>query len=169
MEYIDGETLEDVITSGQPLLVAEVVAIALTLCSVLSYLHAQTPPIVFRDLKPANIMPTRAGQLYLIDFGIARRYIEGKYRDTRLLGTPGYAAPEQYGTAQTTIQTDIYGLGTTLLALLTGKDPQDVQSVRNNEQVPVGFRALLAQMLEYDPGKRPQGIDAVKKQLLALM
>ena len=80
-------------------------------------LHHQQPSIIFRDLKPANIMLSRTGRLYLIDFGIARRYTQG--RDTAPLGSPGYAAP----------QTDIYGLGVTLQTLLTGKEPIEVLPV----------------------------------------
>src|SRR5436309_1886038 len=78
-----------------------------------------------RDLKPANVMMTASGHLYLIDFGIARHFKPGKAKDTSALGSSGYAAPEQYGKAQTTPQTDIYGLGATLHQLLTGHDPAD--------------------------------------------
>src|SRR5947209_20191048 len=93
------------------------------MCKVLEYLNRQQPPVVFRDVKPDNIMRTPMGRLYLIDFGIARRFTEGQSRDTGPLGSPGYAAPEQYGTTQTTPQTDIYGLGATLQTLLTGAEP----------------------------------------------
>jgi serine/threonine protein kinase len=78
------------------------------LCLVLDYLHSHHPPIVFRDLKPANIMRTPTGQLYLIDFGIAPSFKPGQAKDTVALGSLGYAAPEQYGKAQTTPRADIY-------------------------------------------------------------
>src|SRR5258708_36684920 len=95
--------------------------IGLALSAVFHSLHTRPPPIIFRDIKPANIIITRSGRICLIDFGIARLYRPGR-KDTGPLGTPGYAAPEQYGRrAHTTPQTDIYGLGATLQTLLTGK------------------------------------------------
>ena len=83
----------------------------------------QIPPVIFRDVKPSNIMRTSQGRLYLIDFGIARHFTAGQNKDTGPLGSPGYAAPEQYGTAQTTARADIYSLGATLEALLSDKIP----------------------------------------------
>jgi eukaryotic-like serine/threonine-protein kinase len=127
MDLIEGETLE-VYLQNQPkghLSVEETLQIGIELCTVLSYLHSRQPPIIFRDLKPANIMRTPEGHLYLIDFGIARHFKPGQARDTIAFGSPGYAAPEQYGKAQTTTHSDIYSLGATLHQLLTGSDPSD--------------------------------------------
>src|SRR5438876_3457874 len=95
------------LTRGGQLPFSEVLSIGIQLCTVLAYLHSRQPPIIFRDVKPANIMRTSTGHLYLIDFGIARHFKPGQKKDTTALGSPGYAAPEQYGKAQTTIQTDI--------------------------------------------------------------
>jgi tRNA A-37 threonylcarbamoyl transferase component Bud32 len=167
MEYIQGETLEDTL-ARKPLPIATVIDIGITLCSVLGYLHSQNPPIIFRDVKPSNIMRTPAGHLYLIDFGIARRYSPGKHRDTGPLGSPGYAAPEQYGRAQTTTQTDIYGLGATLQTLLTGKEPLEIAQTGAYDLIPVQLQPLLNQMLEPESSKRPQNMDEVKRQLLSL-
>src|SRR5205085_2594150 len=100
-----------------------VLEIGIQLCTVLDYLHTHQPPIIFRDLKPANIMRTADNHVYLIDFGIARHFKPGKAKDTIPLGSKGYAAPEQYGKAQSTPQSDIYGLGATLHQLLMGDDP----------------------------------------------
>ena len=113
-------------------------------------------------------MRTPAGHLYLIDFGIARRYTPGKRRDTGPLGSPGYAAPEQYGKAQTTVQTDIYGLGVTLQTLLTRKEPLEMTEDEVDKLLPVQLQPLLKQMLEPDSDKRPQSMDEVKRQLLQL-
>lgn len=124
MEFIDGQTLEQMIEVRQhPFAEEDVVNWAQQLCDVLSYLHRQMPPIIFRDLKPGNIMINREGQVKLIDFGIVRLFTPGKKQDTMLLGTPGFAAPEQYGTGQSDAQSDIYSLGVTLFTLLTSVDP----------------------------------------------
>src|SRR5579864_6167796 len=125
MDFIAGETLDEYLTraTGGHLPVEEVLDIGIQLCTVLDYLHTRQPPIIFRDVKPANVMRTHTGHLYLIDFGIARHFKPGQVKDTKALGSPGYAAPEQYGRAQTTPQADIYSLGAMLHQLLTGNDP----------------------------------------------
>jgi len=116
-------------------------------------------------------MRTKTGRLYLIDFGIARTSVPGQRRDTAPLGSPAYAAPEQYGKAQTSAQTDIYGLGATLQTLLTGKDPLELavsgekQGRRLKRRVPSKLRPLLEQMLEPDASRRPQSMDEVKHSL----
>ncbi len=172
MEYIRGETLEDRLKSVREghFSIQKVLDIGFSLCKVLGYLHRQENPIIFRDLKPANIMITRKGRLYLIDFGIARHYRPQEHKDTTPLGSPGYAAPEQYGKAQTTIQTDIYGLGATLQTLLTGKEPLELLmgSGPPDYPFPKELQALITQMLEPEPGKRPQSMYEVKRALQQL-
>lgn len=122
MEYIQGETLEDKLRTGV-LPEEEVLGIAFQLCDVLEYLHQQAPPIIYRDLKPGNIMiESGSGLIKLIDFSIARFYKPGQRKDTKLLGTPGFAPPEQYGKGQTDARSDIFALGVTLLVLLTAYD-----------------------------------------------
>jgi serine/threonine protein kinase len=125
MEYIEGKTLEQRQTAagGKALPERDVLAWADQICDVLTYLHSRRPPIIFRDLKPANIMVTASGRIKLIDFGIARVFVPGRTRDTQVLGTPGFAPPEQYGKAQTDPRADVYALGCTLYQLLSGYDP----------------------------------------------
>jgi hypothetical protein len=126
MEFVDGQTLEELVVDlGRPLPPDTVLRLGVALCTVLDYLHSRTPPIIFRDLKPGNIMLDRDGAVKLIDFGIARVFTPGKSRDTTNLGTKGYAAPEQYGKGQTDARSDVYALGATLHFLLTGRDPAD--------------------------------------------
>jgi serine/threonine protein kinase len=174
MDYIDGITLEETLkkTRGKRLPLRKVLQVGLLLCDVLGYLHAQQPSVIFRDVKPANIMQTRAGHLYLIDFGIARHYTPGRNRDTGPLGTPGYAAPEQYGRAQTTTQTDIYGLGATLQTLLTGQEPTLTPKNRRKKffqgKIRWQLQQLLQQMLELDASLRPQTIEEVRQRLQQL-
>ena len=169
MDFIEGETLEDYMHKARQgyLPVQEVLDIGIRLSGVLYYLHQQTPPIVFRDVKPANIMRTPRGRLYLIDFGIARHFRPGQRRDTGPLGSPGYAAPEQYGTTQTTAQSDIYSLGATLQTLLTGHDPLDGASTPD-QPIPQKLQQLLESMLERDASKRPQNMKVVQLRLKLL-
>jgi serine/threonine protein kinase len=127
MDFIEGRTLEEMLAGrgNQPFPESTVFQWAEQLCDALSYLHTQNPPIIFRDLKPGNIMITPAGQVFLIDFGIARLFKPGQTRDTVPLGSPGYAPPEQYGKGQTDARSDVYALGVTLHQLLTGWDPSN--------------------------------------------
>jgi serine/threonine protein kinase len=171
MDFIAGETLEDYLHKAKKgyLRVREVLTLGIQLCTVLDYLHTQKPPIIFRDVKPANIMRTPKGHLYLIDFGIARHFTPGQRKDTGPLGSPGYAAPEQYGKAQTTVQTDIYGLGATLQTLLTGADPLETAGGATSfippRRIPKKFHQLLNQMREPDASKRPTSMDEVTHRL----
>src|SRR5437870_6874215 len=171
MDFIAGDTLEDYLdTLIQRLPVEMVLEIGIQLSTVLDYLHNHQPPIIFRDVKPANIMRTADHHVYLTDFGIARHFKPGKAKDTIPLGSKGYAAPEQYGKAQTTPQTDIYGLGATLHELLTGDDPSlslfhfaPVQpSKRRVLPITSQLNSLLEQMLEMEMSKRPASMAVVK-------
>src|SRR5438876_7382354 len=175
MDFIAGDTLEDHLDKfAWRLSVEATLDIGLQLCTVLDYLHSQQPPIIFRDLTPANIMRTVDNHVYLIDFGIARHFRPGKAKDTIPLGSRGYAAPEQYGKAQTTPQSDIYGLGATLHQLLTGDDPSltpfHFEPVRlPKSPISAPLNALLKQMLEMEMSKRPASMAIVKQELQRLL
>jgi serine/threonine protein kinase len=181
MDYISGETLEEYlerqrrslrlpgIHPGGLLPLSEVFEIVEQLCSVLNYLHSQQPPVIFRDLKPGNIMRTPSGHLYLIDFGIARRFKPGQARDTIPLGSPGYAAPEQYGKHQTDQRADIYSLGALVHHLLTGDDPSEnafkFAPLPNLPNELFGLDRLLASMLDLDPQHRPKDTMVVTRAI----
>ncbi len=180
MEFLEGETLERYLetrlsrrfyTGTSHLLpLEEMFALAFQLCDVLDYLHAHQPPIIFRDLKPANIMRTGRGHLYLIDFGIARLFTPGQAKDTIPLGSPGYAAPEQYGKAQTTPRSDLYSLGALLHHLLTGDDPSEspFQFAPLPQTTGAGMQeldALITRLLDVDSSRRPASAREVKKEL----
>ena len=176
MSFLEGETLEDYLMRalGGKLSVGEVEQIGSILCTVLGYLHNQLPAIIFRDLKPANIMRTPEGHLYLIDFGIARHFKPGQAKDTAYYGSMGYAPPEQFGKAQTTPRSDIYSLGAILFQLLSGYDPAATPFRFPALQtlvptIPTGLATLIAQMLELDEDKRPANASLVKQELQALM
>ena len=122
MEYVPGNSLEKFIKHKGFLKEKEAVALGLELLDILSYLHGGKRPVVYRDLKPANIMVRPDGHVSLIDFGAARFYEGGAMSDTRNLGTGGFAAPEQYGNlGETDPRTDIYCFGRTLLQIMGGK------------------------------------------------
>ncbi len=170
MDYIAGETLEQLVNKqgGIPLPMERVLNIAIQLCSVLEYLHSRQPPIIFRDLKPGNVMITDTGQVYLVDFGIARHFKPGQMKDTTTLGSLGYAAPEQYGRAQTTVQSDIYSLGATLHQLLSGNDPFESPFHFSSLRLPGHLQRLdklVTSMVSVDVQKRPPNITAVKQEL----
>lgn len=124
MEYVAGEALDAALHRfPRGLAEEQVLNWASQLGSALDYLHQQYPPVIFRDLKPGNVMVQPDGTLKLIDFGIARYFKPGQNQDTLRLGTPGYAAPEQYGRGQTDARSDVYSFGVLLHQLLTGYDP----------------------------------------------
>jgi WD40 repeat protein/tRNA A-37 threonylcarbamoyl transferase component Bud32 len=175
MDFIEGVALDEYLnnTNAQALPVDEVLDIGIQLCNVLDYLHTRQHPIIFRDLKPANIMLTPDGYLYLIDFGIARHFKPGQARDTIAFGSPGYAAPEQYGKAQTTPQADIYSLGATLHQLLSGNNPsltpfQFAPLLLDNSSISTELEHLIRQMVELDAHKRPASIKVVARELQRL-
>lgn len=123
MDYIEGESLDKVLAEYGAQPEKLVIGWAKQLCDALTYLHSQKPPIIYRDMKPANIMLKPEGNIKIIDFGIAREYKEQSLADTTVLGTKGYAPPEQYS-GQTDARSDIFALGMTMHHLLTGIDPR---------------------------------------------
>ena len=177
MEYIDGKTLLQMLkdTGGRPLPVVNVLDYAIQLCNVLMYLHSHNPAIIFRDLKPTNVMVKGDGHVMLIDFGIARFFKEGQEQDTLFLGSPGYAPPEQHGTAQTNPRSDLYALGATLHCCLTGRDPfhaadrfafPPVQQI--NPLVPIELDQLIQRMVSLDEQRRPNSALEVRQALLTI-
>lgn len=161
MEFVPGQTLQSVLEGHtQPFTEADVLPWAIQLCDVLQYLHNQTPKIIFRDLKPSNIMITPQGQIKLIDFGIVRFFKPGKVKDTVALGTPGYVAQEALG-GQTDERSDLYSLCVTLHQLLTLNDPLktmfNLPPVRKlNPQVSVQLERILDRGLQNQRGQRWQ-------------
>lgn len=124
MEFIEGESLQDRLEDVKaPLPEGEVLNWVHQICDVLDYLHHQTPKIIFRDMKPGNVMVTDQGIIKLIDFGIARTYKASKKRDTITMGSANYAPLEQWGRGQTDARSDIYALGATMYHLLTNTLP----------------------------------------------
>lgn len=162
MDYIEGESLNKVLDAYGAQPQEAVIEWAKQLGDVLDYLHTQNPPVIYRDMKPANIMLKPDGTVRLIDFGIAREYKEGKDGDTEAIGTRGYAAPEQFGgKGQTDARTDIYSLGVTLYHLVTGKNPAEppyeIYPIRHwNPSLSSGFEWLIQKCTQLNPCDRYQ-------------
>ena len=162
MDYIEGEPLNKVLERDGAQPQETVIEWAEELCGVLDYLHMQNPPIIYRDMKPANIMLQPNGNIKLIDFGIAREYKEHNLEDTVSLGTKGYAAPEQFGgKGQTDQRTDIYCLGVTLYHLVTGKNPceppYEIRPIREiNPSLSGGLEQIILKCTQRNPQDRYQ-------------
>lgn len=162
MDYIEGEPLNKVLEEEGAQDQDKVISWAKDLCNVLDYLHNQTPPIIYRDMKPANVMLKPDGTIKLIDFGIAREYKAQNLADTVSLGTKGYAAPEQFGGhGQTDARTDIYCLGVTLYHLVTGKNPTEppyeIYPIRYwNPSLSSGFEKIILKCTQMNPADRYQ-------------
>lgn len=173
MELVPGQDLEAMLEAvAGPLPEAQVGAWALQICDVAEYLHGHRPdPIIFRDMKPSNLISTPDNRIVLIDFGIARLFLDNQQKGT-MIGTEGYAPPEQYrGIADQ--RGDIYALGATLHHLLTGDDPRlqtpftfHERPVRQlNPDVSVQMEQVVMQALQYDPQRRPQSMRELKAML----
>lgn len=151
MDYIEGESLDKILNEYGAQPEEMVVNWAKQLCDALSYLHSQKPPIIYRDMKPANVMLKPEGNIKIIDFGIAREYKEQKLADTTVLGTKGYAPPEQYS-GQTDPRSDIFALGMTMHHLLTGVDPRNGEPyapVRQwNPELSEGIETIIDRCVE---------------------
>lgn len=162
MDYIEGRHLESVVKEYGAQRQEDVIEWAKQLCDVLSYLHSRKPPIIYRDMKPSNVMLKPDGKVMLIDFGTAREFKENSVADTTCLGTQGYAAPEQYrGHGQTDTRTDIYCLGATLYHLLTGHNPSEppyeMYPIRYwNPELSSGLEEIILKCTQKNPDDRYQ-------------
>lgn len=165
MDYVEGKSLDNYLQNGA-CKQEDVIEWAKQLCDVLGYLHQCNPPIIYRDLKPGNIMLKANGEITLIDFGAAREFKQSsKSSDTVCLGTPGYAAPEQWGgNGQTDGRTDIYCLGTTLYHLLTGIEPKpaEMRPIRQiNPNLSSGLEDIILKCTQLKPEDRYQSCEEV--------
>lgn len=162
MDYIQGNSLNKALKEYGAQPQEYVIEWAKQLCDVLGYLHSRKPPIIYRDMKPSNIMLKPDGNVTLIDFGTAREFKEKNLADTTCLGTVGYAAPEQFGgMGQTDARTDIYCLGATLYHLVTGcnpsEPPYEMKPIREiNPSLSSGLERIILKCTQRNPEDRYQ-------------
>ncbi|WP_195570709.1 serine/threonine protein kinase [Paenibacillus sp. 1001270B_150601_E10] len=169
MEYIEGETVQERI-SREPISFKESIEICLQLCDALIYLHSHQPSIIYRDMKPSNVMLTRTQQVKLIDFGIAREHKADVSSDTVKLGTLGFAAPEQYEDVQSDARTDLYGVGALMAYILTDGEWQGIATFRSSmlrSDIPNGVAQILSKLLAKKPEDRYQDASQLKADLMA--
>jgi serine/threonine protein kinase/Tol biopolymer transport system component len=178
MDFIDGEDLRQRMERAGTISEEEAIMIGAAMCDALAYLHTRKPPILHRDIKPGNVKITPDGHIFLVDFGLAK-VVQGSQATTtgaRAM-TPGYSPPEQYGTARTDPRTDIYSLGATLYAALTGIIPEDglARAMDNAQLTPLRkrnnkisrrFASAIEQGMAIDPADRFQDAEEFKKALL---
>ncbi len=178
MDYIEGEDLRQRIERMNVLPARDVILIGAQICDALSYLHSRTPPIVHRDIKPGNVKITPEGEVCLVDFGLAKIMMDSQATTTGARAmTPGYSPPEQYGTARTDPRSDIYSLGATLYAALTGVIPEDGLARATNKATLTPIRQFTPSVdrrlaeaieiaLEIEPEHRYQSAEEFKVALL---
>lgn len=154
-EYIEGMTVGDVLEGG---VYNEkgVVKVCRQVCDALSVLHSKG--IIHRDIKPENIMITKHGEIKLIDFNASKQYKEEEGKDTKILGTTGFAAPEQYGISQSDARTDIYAMGVLINVMLTGEHPSKVMCGGR-------MRKIVSKAVSMNPGDRYQSSEELKEVL----
>lgn len=177
LEYIAGRPLSTILRQrGGHIGESEVLRWSVQICDVLDYLHNRQPPIIYRDLKPDNLMITDDGVVKVIDFGIARTFKQGKKKDTMLMGTEGYAPPEAYGTEQSDARADIYALGATIYHLLSNQSPPyarlpgEVASVRTlNPAITQAVAEVVARAMKKDRDQRFRSAAEMKRVLTGIL
>ena len=161
-EYISGRSLETMLEEDGPLPEYTVLSYISDLCGILAELHGLQPSVIHRDIKPSNIIITPSGELVLLDFNAARQYAASKTEDTRLLGTRGYAAPEQYGFSESDARTDIYAVGALMKTLLSG-------SVDSTIEIHGKTGSIINRCMMMDPKDRYPSVFDLKSDILVAL
>lgn len=168
-DYIEGNNLEQYIKMNNDVSSNTILTIVSKLCKILEYLHSLNPPIIYRDLKPQNIIISKDKQVTLVDFGISRIYKTNQCMDTIAMGTKGYAAPEQYGTNQSNIRTDIYGLGAVMFFLVNKRGANSITEPLKDNSYPIyinkEIRDTIKRCMQIEPAERYESVNALKKHI----
>lgn len=164
-EYVEGDTLQELMEQEITLTAQEALEAAIQVCELLDRLHQQNPPIIYRDVKPQNVVRTLEGKYVLIDLDTARAYKDGAGEDTIFMGTRGLASPEQFGFQQTDARTDVYGVGMLLLYLLTGV----YEKGKSYEELSSRVKKVITKCTEFNPKDRYSSIKEVERALKGLL
>lgn len=170
MDYFPGSNLLRVLEYQGKICERTLIKWTKDILDVLKYLHNRVPPIIYRDLKPANLIVDDIGQLRLVDFGTARYYANEKTEDTIYIGTQGYAAPEQFGIGQTDRRTDLYSLGMTIIHLATGihpvkLGPDRLKDALKKAGISQRYTRFILKLTQTDPNKRFQTCEEAIEEL----
>lgn len=171
-DYVEGQTLDEYVKKNNSIQIDEICAITSDLCDIVGYLHNQNPAIIYRDIKPSNIIITVGGKVVLIDFGISKVYMEDTAQDAicACAGSNGYAAPEQYGSGRSCMQTDIYGLGMLIYFMLKGKGPHTgIEPLLNenyNGYTEDSLRLIIQKCVKINIVDRYGSVEDLKKEIL---
>lgn len=171
MEYVPGMTWKEHMRRNGILMEEAAVAWGMELCDILSYMHRQEPAVIYRDLKPANIIVTPSGHVKLIDFGAAVIGKNGMGRAAEPVGTKGFAAPEQFvrnGVIDT--RTDIYGFGATMMQMMTGRHPAELcgdwfRAKHGGVRLSKKMKAIITKCIQIQPDRRYRFFEEIKRDL----
>lgn len=176
MDYKPGRTLLDIAQSKGPQRAEDVVWWMIQLVQVIGYLHSRIPEIIYRDVKPSNIILGDDNTINLVDFGAAKKYNSRASKDRIYIGTAGYAAPEQFGgKGQTDVRTDIYGIGAVMYHMITGVRPAGLpysMDISGNEKeavlIPEDIKRIIEKCVRHDRNHRYQSCTELIADLYAL-
>ncbi|MBU3113961.1 serine/threonine-protein kinase [Clostridium lacusfryxellense] len=168
-DYVDGQTLKEYVETNGRMKTEKICRITSDLCDIVGYLHNQNPAIIYRDIKPSNIMITTSGKIVLIDFGISKIYKSDSVKDTVCACSNGYAAPEQYGSGKSCVQTDIYGIGMLVYFLIKGRPPftgiEPLLDENYENYINSKFKKIIQKCVKIDIKDRYVSVSVLKKQI----
>lgn len=169
-DYVDGQTLKEYVMANGRIETKKICQITSNLCDIVGYLHNQNPAIIYRDIKPSNIMITPSEKVVLIDFGISKVYKSDTEKDTMSAGSNGYAAPEQYGSGKCCAQTDIYGIGMLIYFMVKGRTPytgiEPLLDENYETYINDHLKKIVQKCVKIDINDRYTSVEVLKKEIL---
>ena len=169
-DYVDGQTLKEYVMANGRIETKKICQITSNLCDIVGYLHNQNPAIIYRDIKPSNIMITPSEKVVLIDFGISKVYKSDTEKDTMSAGSNGYAAPEQYGSGTCCAQTDIYGIGMLIYFMVKGRTPytgiEPLLDENYETYINDNLKKIVQKCVKIDINDRYTSVEVLKKEIL---
>ena len=172
-DYVEGQTLKEYVRVNGKMQTERVCQVISQLCDIVGYLHSQDPVIIYRDIKPSNIIITTSGKVILIDFGISKIYKNDTEKDIVCAGSNGYAAPEQYGLGKCCTQTDIYGIGMLVYFMVKGRDPHTGIEPLLDENYEINvddnFKELIQKCIQIGILDRYTSVEVLKKEVLEVL